>query len=216
MTVESMIREDVIRQIFPAGLPLRPQGVGDVLRDLSSGKTVLLELNDEVVLTFPAATATGAQTAYCTRHSSGFLQVALTSETCDRLLITEAAPLNLSSLQPQRFRSVRQCVTVDAIGGTTGISAIDRARTARTLAHPDSTHLNLTRPGHVVVVKVVDGGTVPSLAGAALDLCEEATGVRAAVYAELVDPHDGRQMARCASGNEFARIHHLSIAHLQP
>lgn len=45
-------------------------------------------------------------------------------------------------------------------GTTTGISAHDRALTARKLADPTTVADDFTRPGHLVPLRAVEGGTL--------------------------------------------------------
>lgn len=53
------------------------------------------------------------------------------------------------------------CVTLDySEGTTTGISAHDRALTARKLADPSTNPEMFTRPGHLVPLRAVDGGVL--------------------------------------------------------
>lgn len=44
------------------------------------------------------------------------------------------------------------------LGTSTGISAHDRALTARRLADPESTPGDFSRPGHMVPLRYTDGG----------------------------------------------------------
>jgi 3,4-dihydroxy-2-butanone 4-phosphate synthase len=46
------------------------------------------------------------------------------------------------------------------LGTTTGISAHDRALTARKLASPDSRPEDFTRPGHMVPLRAREGGVL--------------------------------------------------------
>ncbi|MGW8813439.1 3,4-dihydroxy-2-butanone-4-phosphate synthase [Gordonia terrae] len=93
-----------------------------------------------------AASVTTEQMAFVVRHSSGFVEVAMPDVAAERLGIPEATGA--------RRRRSRQCVSVDAVGTGTGISARDRALTARTLADPASTTESFSRPGHLVPVSV--------------------------------------------------------------
>ncbi len=118
--------------------------------------------------------------AFVVRHTSGFVCVALDGYDCDRL--------GLPSMAGAGRRPVLT-VTVDAAAGiTTGISAADRARTARVLADAATAPRDLTRPGHVVGVRTADGGVLaePGTAEAAVDLARLAGCRPAGVYAQLV------------------------------
>ncbi len=122
-------------------------------------------------------------------RSSGFVQVALPDYVCDRLLLPEAAP---SSRDPER-PAYGQCVAVDASEGvTTGISAHDRACTARRLADPQTTFQELTRPGHLVPVRAelhpIHNIATAHFATAALSLVAVHSNTPGAVYADLVSP----------------------------
>lgn len=119
----------------------------------------------EVVLA--AATVTTRWAAWTVRHTSGLLCAPLSDDRADALdlpLMTRSAPRAVSGTT----------VSVDAAHGVgTGISAADRARTARVLADPDSRPTDLTRPGHVLPVRTDPRGVLgdPRPAEAAVDLC---------------------------------------------
>jgi 3,4-dihydroxy 2-butanone 4-phosphate synthase/GTP cyclohydrolase II len=201
MTVESLVRQDEPNPTDPSS-----PGFEAAVADLTQGRTVVVEMDDRVVLVLAARTASATEAAFCIRHSSGFLEVVLPAPVCDRLLIPEAG-----AFDGHANRAVRQCVAVDAVGGTTGISAADRALTARTLGEPRTTHLDITRPGHVIVQKIDDHPATSSLAHAAVAMCYRATGSAAAVIAELVSPIDPRRMADRHDAVQFARTQGLEV-----
>lgn len=201
MTVESLVRQD---EPYPTD-PSSPRFEAAVA-DLARGRTVVVEMDDRVALVLAARTASATETAFCIRHSSGFLEVVLPALVCDRLLIPEA-----DAFAGHTNRAVRQCVAVDAVGGTTGISAADRALTARTLGEPRTTHLDITRPGHVIVQKIDNQPASTSLAHTAAALCERATRTAAAVVAELVSPTDHCRMADRDDAVQFAQTHGIEI-----
>lgn len=73
---------------------------------------------------------------------------------------------------------------MDAADGiTTGISAHDRALTARTLAAPAATWTDLTRPGHVVPLLARPGCT--GAAEASVELCRRVGLAAVAVLATV-------------------------------
>ncbi|MFF2027299.1 3,4-dihydroxy-2-butanone-4-phosphate synthase, partial [Streptomyces sp. NPDC058171] len=123
---------------------------------------------------------------------------------CDRLVLPEATPTRRVS----STLGHGQCVTVDAAAGiTTGISGADRARTARILADPTTVADDLTRPGHLVPVRVTPTEFRTRLTTAALALAltdAAATQYSGAVFADLdgiADPtsvgdrHDAETLA---------------------
>jgi len=86
-------------------------------------------------------------------------------------------------------------VSVDAAGEgvTTGISARDRAVTARALADPSKGPADFRRPGHVLPLRAKEGG-VRERQGhteAAVELCRLAGKEQAALICELVIDGEG-------------------------
>ena len=87
------------------------------------------------------------------------------------------------------------------LGTTTGISAHDRALTARALASPHTTPSSLSRPGHMVPLRARPGGvlTRPGHTESGVDLCGLTGLPRAGVLCELVnDDEQGTMMRRDA------------------
>lgn len=81
-------------------------------------------------------------------------------------------------------------ISVDAREGvSTGISAADRARTARLLADPATDRGDLARPGHVFPLRARDGGVLVRRGHteAAVDLCRLAGRAPAGVICEVVE-----------------------------
>lgn len=111
-----------------------------------TGLTVLLD-SEGAVLFAPAESITASEVATAVRFSSGLLHAAMYSEELDRLRIPDQ-PVYDSERSGLRFT-----VAVDAVGVGTGISAIDRSLTLRTLAQPDTVPDDLRRPGHVLPVR---------------------------------------------------------------
>lgn len=104
---------------------------------------------DAAELVMPAVHASAAAVAAMVRYGSGFVCVALPEDVADSLGL------------PAMVRGGRRMlggvptVTVDAAAGVgTGISATDRAHTLRLLADPATRPDDLTRPGHVVPIRV--------------------------------------------------------------
>jgi 3,4-dihydroxy 2-butanone 4-phosphate synthase/GTP cyclohydrolase II len=88
-------------------------------------------------------------------------------------------------------------VSVDASHGvSTGISASDRAHTARVLADPAAGPADLIRPGHILPLRARRGGVLerPGHTEAAVDLCRLSGLAPVAIIAELV--HDEGDVMR--------------------
>ena len=162
--------------------------VEDALDALRAGRPVLVvddadrENEGDVVLA--AHTLTDAWVAWTVRHTSGYLCAPVTAEIADRLELPLMVAENADPL------GTAYTVTVDAaVGVTTGISAADRARTARVLADPASTASDLRRPGHLVPLRARAGGVLvrPGHTEAAVDLCRLAGLPPVGVIGELVE-----------------------------
>src|SRR5437867_12048560 len=96
-------------------------------------------------------------------------------------------------------------------GVGTGISASDRARTARLLADPGTRPDDLVRPGHMVPLRARDGGVLvrTGQTEGSVDLMRLAGLHPAAVISEICR-EDG-EMARLAELEAFGREHELRI-----
>lgn len=164
------------------------------LAALRGGRGVLVlddaDRENEGDVVFAAATLTERSCAWAIRHTSGYLCAPLTGELADRLRLPQMVTRNEDDLR------TAYTVTVDArTGVTTGISAADRARTARVLADPASGPADLIRPGHLVPLRARAGGVLVrgGHTEAAVDLCRLAGLPEVGVIGELVHD-DGRMM----------------------
>jgi 3,4-dihydroxy 2-butanone 4-phosphate synthase/GTP cyclohydrolase II len=165
------------------------------LEALRAGRPVIVvddeDRENEGDVVFAAATASQALIAWVVRHSSGFICAPMPDAYADRL----GLPLMVAANEDPR--GTAYTVTVDAATrATTGISASDRARTLNILADPAAQPADLTRPGHVLPLRAVDGGVLarPGHTEAAVDLLVLAGLVPVAGIAEIVG-EDG-EMAR--------------------
>lgn len=100
-----------------------------------------------------AESASQEWVAWMVKHTSGFICAPMTNEIADRL---DLPPMVEHNEDP---RGTAYTVSVDAADRlSTGISASDRAHTLRVLADPAATPARVTRPGHVMPLRAVDGG----------------------------------------------------------
>ncbi|WP_026543683.1 3,4-dihydroxy-2-butanone-4-phosphate synthase, partial [Arthrobacter sp. 35/47] len=142
---------------------------------MAAGRAVVVvddaNRENEGDIIFAAQFATAELTGWTIRYTSGVLCVPVTGETADRLALPAMV------LNNQDSKQTAYTVSCDAaVGVSTGISAADRALTARVLASASSTPSDLTRPGHMFPLRAVDGG-VRERRGhteAAIDLCRDA------------------------------------------
>ncbi|UIJ57501.1 3,4-dihydroxy-2-butanone-4-phosphate synthase [Amycolatopsis acidiphila] len=160
---------------------------------------------DEGALVFAAEKASSALMSFMVRHTCGLVAVAMPGADCDRL---ELRPMNGGD------GNTPYTVTVDAKDGVqTGISAMDRAHTARLLASPDTVAADMTRPGHLMGMRVHRGGVLyrPRFPEAAVDLVRLGRLRPAGVLCEIVSPYDPTRMARRGELEEFAAAHDLAL-----
>jgi 3,4-dihydroxy 2-butanone 4-phosphate synthase/GTP cyclohydrolase II len=137
-----------------------------------------------------ASLATPQWMGWTVRHTSGVLCVPMPAALADAL---DLPPMVARNQDP---RGTAYTVSVDAaVGVGTGISAADRACTARLLAAPGTTAGDLNRPGHMFPLRARDGGVLERRGHteAGVDLCRLAGLSPVAVIAELVED-DGTMM----------------------
>lgn len=164
-------------------------------------------------LILAAQYATPERIAFLVRHTSGLICVAVDEARADALQLPLMVPHGGDA------RGTAFTVTVDLKEGTTtGISASDRAATICAVADPATQPQDLTRPGHVHVLRARDGGVLKRAGHteAAVDLARAAGCEPAGVLCEIVT-ENGLEMARGHQLVEFARRHGLllvSIAEL--
>jgi len=127
------------------------------LEALRAGKPIIVaddegrENEGDVIIA--AESASQEWVAWMVKHSSGFICAPMTNEIADRL---DLPPMVEHNQDP---RGTAYTVTVDAADRlSTGISASDRAHTLRVLADPTATPTRVTRPGHIMPLRAVDGG----------------------------------------------------------
>ena len=190
--------------------------IEDAISAMAAGRPVLVVDNEdrenEGDIIFAAEHATPALMGWTVRYSSGVICVPLDAGRADALALPPMVAIN------EDAKGTAYTVSCDAaVGVSTGISATDRALTARILADPQSQPNSLTRPGHVFPLRAVKGGVRerPGHTEAAVDLCRLAGLEPVGVIAELV--YDNGEMMRLDGLRGFAIEHGcplISIADL--
>ncbi|MHA3021696.1 3,4-dihydroxy-2-butanone-4-phosphate synthase [Mycobacterium sp. BMJ-28] len=165
-------------------------------RVLADGGAVVLQDKavdpTQAAVVFAAARATTRVAAFAIRHTSGLLRVVVPH--------SRTIELDIPSMDSS-FNSIEHaCVAVDASEGTTtGISAADRALTARVLADTSTRVRDLLRPGHLGVTAINPKAPMMTLSAAAMHLVAVAGCGEAAVISDLVGVADPTGLA---VGNE--------------
>ena len=179
---------------------------------IAAGRPVVVvddeDRENEGDLIIAAELVDASSMAFLVRHTSGFVCVGLAAQECERLRLP---PLWHSSADG--FGTAYR-LTVDAAEGvSTGISARDRATTARLLASAATVPTDLSRPGHVVPLAARAGGVLErgGHTEAAVDLARLAGLRPAGVLCEIVSTREPGRMARREELVDFAAEHGLAM-----
>jgi 3,4-dihydroxy 2-butanone 4-phosphate synthase/GTP cyclohydrolase II len=189
---------------------IRLDSIERAIADIADGKAVVVvddeSRENEGDIIFAASKATPELMAFTIRHSSGVICVPMPAAMLDRLEIPLMTPHNKDKLR------TAYTISVDARDGvSTGISAADRAHTARVLADSATEPWEVTRPGHVFPLRYREGGVLVRRGHteAAVDLARMAGLTPAGVLVEVVN--DDGTMKRGPELREFADEHGLAL-----
>ena len=193
---------------------MKLDSVEQAISDIAAGKAVVVvddeDRENEGDLIFAAAKATPELMAFTIRHSSGVICAPMPGAMLDRLEIPLMTPHNRDKMR------TAYTISVDARDGvTTGISAADRAHTARVLADSATEPWEITRPGHVFPLRYREGGVLVRRGHteAAVDLCKLAGLTPAGVLVEVVN--DDGTMKRAPQLREFADEHGVAMISIE-
>ena len=180
------------------------------IAEIAAGRAVVVvddeDRENEGDLIFAAARATPELMGFTIRHTSGVVCVPMLGSELDRLKVPPMTYAN------EDRKGTAFAISVDARHGvTTGISATERAHTARVLADSATESYELTRPGHIFPLRAAEGGVLrrPGHTEAAVDLARLAGLSPAGVLCEIV--HDDGSMMRAPALREFADQHGLAM-----
>ncbi|GAB3762748.1 3,4-dihydroxy 2-butanone 4-phosphate synthase/GTP cyclohydrolase II [Nocardioides ginsengisegetis] len=193
---------------------VRLDSVERAIADIAAGKAVVVvddeDRENEGDIIFAASKATPELMAFTIRHSSGVICVPMPAAMLDRLEIPLMTPHNKDKLR------TAYTISVDARDGvSTGISAADRAHTARVLADSATEPWEITRPGHVFPLRYREGGVLVRRGHteAAVDLAMLAGLTPAGVLVEVVN--DDGTMKRGPELRAFADEHGLAMISIE-
>ena len=170
--------------------------IEDALADLAAGKMVIVvddeDRENEGDLVAIAEGITADTINFMATHGRGLICAPLPDDRCDALGLT---PMVHHNTDPHETAFT---VSVDLKGNgvTTGISALDRAKTVQALVHADSRPEDFQRPGHIFPLRARPGGVLRRAGHteAAIDLARLAGKQPAGVIVEIMNS-DG-SMAR--------------------
>jgi 3,4-dihydroxy 2-butanone 4-phosphate synthase/GTP cyclohydrolase II len=143
---------------------------------------------------FPADTATQEKLNLCASQAKGLICIAIDTKIAKRLNLSPVASNHLDPYHTAFYESID---AIPHLGITTGISAKERAITAKHIANPNSQPTDFIKPGHLFpVVAKINGVLVrQGHTEAAVDLCKLTGHEPAAIICEVMDD-DGNMMRR--------------------
>jgi 3,4-dihydroxy 2-butanone 4-phosphate synthase/GTP cyclohydrolase II len=184
--------------------------IDEAIEEIKQGRVIIIvddeERENEGDFVCAAEYITPDIVNFMVTHGRGMLCVALSGKKLDALGLPLMVDKN-SALHGTQFT-----VTVDAIEGTTtGISAVDRAKTIKKLTDPNSKAADFARPGHIFPLKAFDEGVLRRAGHteAAVDLCKLAKMTPGGVLCEIL--RDDGEMARVPDLLKIAEKFNLKI-----
>jgi len=186
--------------------------VEKALVDFAIGKPIIVvddeSRENEGDIIIPASLATPALVNFCVQEGRGLLCVAIDDTIANRLDLRKVRSNHKDHFHTAFLDSIDATATH---GVSTGISASDRATTARLLANENSTPADFSTPGHLFPLLAVSGGVLVrnGHTEAGVDLCKLTGLPPAALICEILDK-DGTMLRRVGL-RSFAEQHQLSV-----
>ncbi|MBY5531851.1 3,4-dihydroxy-2-butanone-4-phosphate synthase [Rhizobium leguminosarum] len=188
--------------------------IEDAISAIASGKMVVVvddqNRENEGDIVVAADSVTPDAIAFMMTHARGLVCIAMEGERLDALDIPLMVPNNTES------HKTAFTVSVDYLKGTTtGISAADRAATARALADDRTKPAEFARPGHIFPLRANPRGVLgrPGHTEAAVDLARLAGRIPAGVICEVAN--DDGTMSRLPELTLFAERHNLPLVTIE-
>lgn len=185
--------------------------IEEAVADIKAGKVVIVvddeDRENEGDFICAAECVTPEIINFMITHGRGMICAPIEEQRADDLGLSLMVSSN-TALHETAFT-----VTVDLIGRgcTTGISTYDRAMTIKALADPNTTPIELARPGHISPLRAKTGGVLRRTGHteAAIDLARMAGFYPAGVLVEILN-EDGT-MARLPNLIDIARKFDLKV-----
>ena len=200
----------VVSQVIVQHAGVRMDDIAQAISAIENGQAILVvddeDRENEGDMIFAASKATPELTAMMIRYTSGYICVGMEGKILDRLGLPPMTSVN------EDRKQTAYAVSVDARDvATTGISAEDRAHTIRVLADSATEPYDLTRPGHVMPLRAVQGGVLRRAGHteAAVDLARLAGLSPAGALCEMVN--DDGTMMNAAQCRDFADEHGMLL-----
>jgi 3,4-dihydroxy 2-butanone 4-phosphate synthase/GTP cyclohydrolase II len=160
--------------------------IEEALDQLKAGKTIIVVDDDsrenEGDFIALADRVTPETVNFMIKEGRGLVCMPITEERADELNLPPMTVRNTDN------HGTAFTVSVDHLSTTTGISAFDRAITARELCNPASEPTDFSRPGHLFPLTAKSGGVIerPGHTEAAVDLAKLCNAYPAALICEII------------------------------
>jgi len=184
--------------------------IENILSELKKGRMIVLvddeSRENEGDLVCAAEKVTPETINFMAKYGRGLICLPMKGDKADSLGLHPQTSANTS------FYTTAFTVSVDAARGiSTGISAADRALTIQTCCRDDAKPSDLVRPGHIMPLRAVEGGSLLRVGQTegSVDLVEMAGLKPMAVICEIMN-EDGT-MARLDDLHGFCAKHNLKM-----
>lgn len=184
--------------------------ISKAIEDIHQGKMIILtddaDRENEGDLVIAAEKASHQDINFMARYGRGLICVPMIASRLSDLGLRPMVEKSRDDLETDFS------VSVDArYGITTGISALDRARTIQVLIDPAAGRSDVVTPGHVFPLRAKEGGVLRRAGHteAAVDLAKQAGLFPAGVICEIMN--DDGSMARLEDLIEFRKVHGLTL-----
>ncbi|MBO7721491.1 MAG: 3,4-dihydroxy-2-butanone-4-phosphate synthase, partial [Kiritimatiellae bacterium] len=184
-------------------------GVEDCVAALKRGEIILVtddaDRENEADCICAAEFATCENVNFMATHARGLICMPMSGEWCRRLELPQMVAENTDNHQ------TAFTVSIDAVATTTGISAAERAVTARAAVRDGAKPGDFRRPGHMFPLRAREGGVLRRAGHteATVDLCRLAGLKEAGLCCEIMK--DDGTMARLPDVMAFAKEHGLKV-----
>ena len=190
--------------------------VQEALNAFKLGEPIILvddeDRENEGDIVFPASFATQEKINFCAKYARGLVCIAMHQTIAKQIGI---APVFSNHADPFHTAFYDSIDAIPALGITTGISAKERAITARQVVDPAAKPADFIKPGHLFPVVAKEGGLLvrKGHTEAAVDLCLLTNLPPAAIICEIMDEEG--DMLRRNGLVEFAKEHQLKMISIE-
>ena len=192
------------------------QKVELALQKLREGKIIVLsdksDRENEGDAIMAAQFATPEAVNFMIRYCRGLVCAPITQDTCKRLSLF---PMVDAKLKNQDHRKTNFTISIDHKSNTTGISALDRATTLKSLSNPNSTTQDFIYPGHIFPLLAEKEGlkTREGHTEATIELLQMAKLNPVGIICEIIN--DDGTMARYNELRQFCHNHDLLLLKME-